>query len=221
MINNKVVIWLSHIINKQTPGYSGVNNFKVIKEKSIEHGDSCNQASIHLQNHFGTHVDVPLHFIQDARSVDSYYAKDWIFNTPILIDIPTGSLGEVNNESFETLNINEDVDLLLLRTGFERVRQKEIYWKSSPIFNSNIIDFLSKYYPNLKAVAIDTISLTSLNDRKMGRECHRAALSKNIRIFEDVAMAHISAELNRVIALPLNIEGADGAPVTMIGFLNG
>ena len=61
--------------------------------------------------------------------------------------------------------------------------------------------------------------MTSLLDRDQGRRIHQALLGQGIRIFEDVALDHIKRELKEVIALPLMLEAADGAPVTMIGML--
>ena len=76
---------------------------------------------------------------------------------------------------------------------------------------------LNEYFPNLKAIGLDVISVTSLLDRDQGRQIHQALLGQGIRIFEDVALHHIQTPLKEVIALPLMLESADGAPVTMIG----
>ena len=101
----------------------------------------------------------------------------------------------------------------------ENHRDTVTYWQSSPIINASIVPLLEEYYPNLKAIGLDVISVTSLLDRDQGRKIHQALLGQGIRIFEDVALGHIKRELKEVIALPLMLEAADGAPVTMIGML--
>ena len=54
--------------------------------------------------------------------------------------------------------------------------------------------------------------------RELGRKAHRAFLSQDIRIFEDLHLLQLTSamKINQVIAMPLRFENADGAPCTMI-----
>ena len=65
-------------------------------------------------------------------------------------------------------------------------------------------------------IGFDTISFSSMTDRMIGREAHREILGRNIRIVEDMKLDLVVFPITQVHAFPLLIEGADGAPVTII-----
>lgn len=209
---------MSHKLSAATPAYSGVEGIQIKNLKCIEKGDSCNQTLISMTNHIGTHVDVPYHFIQSGKTITDYDCDDWHFLHCCLIDCFCEPGALINSESLLLAKPNFACDLLLIRTYFERFRGQAIYWEHSPIFHENLGGYFEENFPNLKAIALDTISLSSLDDREMGRAAHRSILGRDIRIFEDVAMQHIESQLREVWALPLLLENADGAQVTMIGF---
>jgi len=215
-------IRLSHILNSETPGYGGNTEFFVKKLKSINKGDSSNSLSIQMSNHVGTHVDAPSHFIEQGLTIEDYDIEEWVFNLPILIDIPRrdSSLIEIKDLDKELKEI-KDADLLLIRTGFEKKRKEEDYWKNSPGFSPELAGYLCDKFPSIRAIGFDTISLTSLRHRELGRKAHRKILGAGIRIFEDLLLSVIPTnnQPQLVIALPLLIEKADGAPCTVIARL--
>ncbi|MAJ81632.1 MAG: hypothetical protein CMF41_01805 [Legionellales bacterium] len=213
-------IYLSHPLNAKTPAYKGGEGLIVKREKSISCGDTCNQLHVSMSNHLGTHVDAPSHFVDQGKTLTDYDANDWIFSYPSLIDCGIEPGGSITPEFLKQhIQPCKNVDLLLFKTGMENHRDTVTYWQSSPIIDASIVPLLEEYYPNLKAIGLDVISVTSLLDRDQGRKIHQALLGQGIRIFEDVALDHIKRELKEVIALPLMLEAADGAPVTMIGML--
>ena len=76
---SKNVIFLSHAINKQTPLYGGKKSIILKRVKSIKKKDSCNTMHWSFPNHIGTHIDVPLHFMERGLSVTDFRPKNWIF----------------------------------------------------------------------------------------------------------------------------------------------
>ena len=42
--------------------------------KAIDKGDVCNVSKISMGVHSGTHMDAPLHFFQDGKSIDTQLA---------------------------------------------------------------------------------------------------------------------------------------------------
>lgn len=213
--------WLSHILNEKTPLYGGGKGFDICNDKSISKGDSCNTSMFGLSSHIGTHVDVPRHFIQDGPTIDSYNPSEWVFNTPLLLDVPSKPGQLISRDDLTRVDCNEkEVDLLLIRTGFEQFRSEDVYWENGCGLLPELADHLYACYPSLRAIGLDTISLTSYQNRKLGRKAHHAFLSKNIRIFEDLTLKHIKGTLSliKVIALPLLIAGCDGAPCTVLGW---
>lgn len=210
---------LSHVLSSNTPAYGGGASLELGSVRSMSRGDSCNSVTLSFSNHLGSHVDAPLHFIADGKSVDSYAIGDWIFSKPCVIDIQAEEgevLGIARLEA--ALGKCEDADLLLVRTGFEKVREQKEYWSSSPAFDPDLAGYLTSRLPSLVALGMDCISISSFQHRDLGKKAHQSFLGAGLRIFEDLALASIQAEdrLQMVIALPLLFENADGAPCTVI-----
>lgn len=214
---------LSHVLSSATPSYGGGDRFEVEPRRLLSRGDSCNAVVLAFSNHLGSHVDAPRHFLAEGRSVDQYLLDEWMFPSPLVVNIPA-SPGEVLAIShFEAaLSSTADAGLLLVRTGFEKWRGQDLYWTDSPAYDPALAAYLCGRLPSLRAIGMDTISLSSCRHREMGRLAHRAFLGARLRIFEDLALAEIPAPgLGYVVALPLLFEGADGAPCTVAGFVAG
>ena len=77
-------IFLSYHINFETPAYCGEKNAFLIENiSSIRNGDKTNNTKISFNSHLGTHIDFPLHFYENGKSLNDYPASYWVF--PILV----------------------------------------------------------------------------------------------------------------------------------------
>lgn len=217
-------IYLSYPLSSNTPAYANGQALEIEKVKEIEKGDSCNTSFWKFPNHIGTHVDFPSHFDSEGKNIDFYAAEFWIFKNVHIIDIS----GYENPDKIGKNNIRVDeipdkTELLMLKTGYGAVRGKEAYWKYSPSFLPELASILRSRCPLLRAIGIDTISISSMQDRELGREAHREFLCSPspILIIEDMDLSKISREtcVKAVIAAPLRVSGADGAPCTILGEL--
>jgi len=216
-------LFLSHVLGSKTPAYGGGYPLKVIKTKSISDGDSCNEASVSLPLHLGTHVDAPLHFDTKGSSIDQLDPEYWICRRPWLLDVPVSTDGLLGLEALGgvTDGVPEDCDLLLLRTGFENIREQDPdrYATRGPVLGDDLATWLREM-SSLKFVGLDTISASSLINRSMGRRTHATLLGASDRpavlIVEDMHLSELASPPSEVWILPLRIVGADGAPVTVI-----
>ncbi len=210
---NKEIIFLSHTISEQTPCYGGKSSIQLKHDKSMSQGDHCNTMNWSFSNHIGTHVDAPLHFIEEGSSVTAIEPKDWFFNNVALADILDIEEGHIVGTA--ELGDIEDCDLLLIRTGFERYRQDEVYWQDSPGLDGEIALWLKKNCPSIKAVGVDFISISNLNNRELGRVAHKAFLENGILLIEDMKLSLLKKIPDQVIVAPLPVDNADGAPCTV------
>lgn len=213
-------IRLSHILDEQTPAYGNGEGFEVKKVRDLQCGDSCNASFLTFSNHLGSHVDAPLHFVDGGKAIADYEISDWIFTNPQIIDLPTKAGVIITPESFgNLLEKNTETDFLLIRTGFEQQRMQDAYWDDSPAYAPELAEYFLNYYPSLKAIGLDTLSIGSPNHRPLGHAVHKAFLGKDLRIFEDLALADVPSDgsLTTVMAFPMLFQNADGAPCTIIG----
>ncbi|MDP2939759.1 MAG: cyclase family protein [Candidatus Omnitrophota bacterium] len=215
----KKLVLLSHAINEQTPLYAGKKGIILKKIKSITKGDSSNAMHWSFPNHIGTHIDVPLHFMAKGLSVTDFKPKSWLFQKISLIEIknikPDCLIGS------ESVGKLRDSDLILIKTGFEKYRNNKIYWKKSPALDSELAGFLKYKCPSLRAVGIDSISISNLNNRLMGRISHKAFLSRNILLIEDMKLSALKKKIpDLIIISPLLIENSDASPCNILGIYN-
>lgn len=212
-------IWLSHALTSDTPSYGGGKGFELHSCKNIASGDSCNTSKLVLSNHLGSHVDAPRHFYSEGLTVDSYAPHEWIFSSPSLIDVPLSGPQLITSAHLEAEfpEVSYDVDLLLIRTGFETWRSEPRFWEAAPGLHPDLAAWLKIKFPRLRAIGVDCISVSSFQHREAGRVAHKALLGAGWRLFEDLALASLSVGCIRsVIALPLRVTNIDGAPCTVI-----
>lgn len=217
------MIFLSHFYDENTPGYGGKKDFSLEHTKCLKDGHSCNQLKITLSNHVGTHIDTPFHFFQTGKTLSDYPANFWKFSKINLIDLSL-TPSELITSTHIAGKINPDCDLLLLRTGFEKQRQEEIYWKENPGLSAELGNYLRENFPNIRAIGGDFISATSFTKRAEGKLAHEAFLSPDkkhnpILIIEDMKLSSLNSNPQMVIVAPLLILGADGSPVTVMAQL--
>ena len=214
-------IFLSHPISNDIPLYSGSSDINIKKSTSIAEGDTANSLRMSLPNHANTHVDVPYHFFNNGKKITDYDASDWIFSKPKCIDVPSNegymiTYSDIKNE------IEEKDDLLFIRTGYERFRGEKKYWERNPGLSSDLAINLRRKHPNIRALGVDLISITSFLDRKEGRVAHKEFLgghydnSDPIVLIEDMSLEQYNTDFKQVIILPLIIQDGDGAPCTII-----
>lgn len=218
------LVWLSHELTQKTPAYRGGKSLEINLDKQMSLGDTCNTVSLSFSNHLGTHVDVPYHFFKDGKKISDYSPGDWYFKHVKLIDISSKLDCDIVTEEileFEKLT-DPTVDLLLIKTGLERCRDSEAFWKNAVGYEPGIATILKERFPKVKAIGIDSISLAGYSHRDLGRTAHQMFLSQDIRIFEDMKLSNIThgVDILSVVALPLLFESADGAPCTIVANIN-
>lgn len=216
---------LSYKLKHNEIGYGGGKVLSVTREKDLDRGDSCNTALLTISTHAGTHLDAQRHFCARGASLDQYPAAAFIFERPLIIDCPkrSGELVEARELQKYAARIRR-ADLLILRTGFFRLRGKPQYYRANPGIAPDTARFIMRN-PNIRAVGIDTVSVSSFIQREDGRATHRIFLSgrKRFLLIEDMDLSLELKTLRRirsVIAVPLLIGGADGSSCTVIAAIH-
>lgn len=216
-------VWLSHAVSESTPAFGGGEGFGRETLSSISKGSSCNTEKWVIPNHTGTHVDFPLHFFDSAPSCDDYPPEFWTFRFPHLIEIPLEAGRLITPEDgFDS--IPDNVDILLIKTGFQNLRSHKSYWEDNPGIHPDVATLLREKRPSMRAIGFDFISVSRFKDRAIGREAHKRFLSPAtpgdpVLIIEDMDLAEVDVRTkwNAIHALPFRVSGADGTFITIIG----
>lgn len=225
-------VWhfLNHSVSQNTPLYGGAENIRIKKTRQISNGDTSNNSEIEMPLHAGTHIDAPYHFDDHGKKISDYPPQFWIFSYIHFIRIEVEADEIINIEILkdELEKIPQNTDFLIIKTGFEKYRStdREKYIKHNPGFAPDVGVWL-RQNRKVRAIGFDFISLTSYQNRDLGRVAHRAFLSTlpdghlsfdhdPILIVEDMKLSEMSKAPEQVIMAPLMVENADGAPVTIL-----
>lgn len=204
-------------MDDNTPLYGGEYGVKMQSLRSIENGDTANTKLLEFCNHSGTHIDFPNHFSIQGKVVENYDANFWSFNSPHFIEIEAIDNQIINLTKEQIHAIPQNVDFLILKTGFSKYRNEDRYWKSNPGIAPELADKLKFWCPNLRVLGMDIISLTSFGNRPLGRISHNKFLIDNdILIVEDMYLDNLISQPKNIYCLPILRKGLDGSPVTII-----
>lgn len=220
----KQIIFLSHFLDEHTPGYGGVKSFDQSHVSEISKGATSNSQKWVLSNHVGTHIDLPSHFDDSGPRLEEFQASDWIMNRPYLLKISVVEDMIIEHDlGFDS--IPADCDMLIIKTEFQKKRGEPAYWSNGPGMSPEAAKWLRKNRPKIRVLGFDFISITSFQNRPLGRIAHKEFLSVDregspLRVIEDMNLADLSISPAKVIIAPILVRTADGAPVTVIAELN-
>jgi len=217
---------LSYELSPQTPTF--LDNPPVVfrQVSSILDGEASNWYEITTINHNGTHIDAPFHFWQDGAKLTDFTINDFLFERPLLIDIPKGDGQLIHARDLAPYERQfRDTDLLLIRTGAGSYRNTDPirYGRRSPGFHPDAADTLLSLTSNLRALAFDFPSAASPMRLAEGIEFHQEVLGTTGRerflfLIEDARLdaALRQGDIRRVLVVPLFLTGLDAAPCTVI-----
>ncbi len=192
---------------------------RVKQLKSIKKSGSSNTFSFYLENHWGTHIDAPAHFYNNGKKITDFNPEYFIFHKPFVLN-----LNKKSGQAIQAGDLNKitgNPDLLLIKTGFSKFRGKKEYSCNNPYLLPEISSWLKKFKKSVRAIGIDTVSISNMNHREIGRQTHRNLLEpKNpILIIEDMDLSRDLSKLKSVWVAPLFFKQLDSAACTIFGFL--
>ncbi|HIU02874.1 MAG TPA: cyclase family protein [Candidatus Onthocola gallistercoris] len=220
---------LSHTLNTRDRAFPGAPTLKLFPFEEIgKDGLAYNTFRVEVFNHFGTHMDGPNHFNPTGKQLWQMPLETFISESPLLLDIPKGEGEMVKPEDLEPYSEKiSRADMLFIRSGFEKMRTEDnaCYANRGPCVSADAAKLIVEKWQNLKAIAMDWISLASPLHPEEGTKAHQQLLgfygNDPVLIIEDVSLAGIKAEkLEKVFVLPIFVEGIDSAPVTILAELS-
>lgn len=194
---------ISMTINENIPVYKNKEekkpNLKVMQDFS---SSSHYESRISMDIHTGTHMDAPLHMIENGDTIDNFDLNKAVTKCKVL-DL-TNVNDKITADNLKHKNI-EKGDFILLKTKNSFVDE----------FDPNFIFVDQSGAEYLKNKGIIGVGIDSLGIERSqpGHETHKILLGNNISILEGLRLKDIEAGEYLLICPPLKIQGAEGAPV--------
>ena len=200
------IIDLSHVLDAATPVYPGDTAVLLEKRRCLAR-DGYNAFLLGTGLHAGTHIDLPMHFIDDPRAVADFPPEGFI-GPGVLLDCRGEDPVAMRKEYRGAVRPG---DAVLIRTGFDERYGEEEYFTQHPTLSPELAEFLCE-----RDVLLVGMDLPSPDRPPF--PIHMALLGAGIPLLENLTNlgALAGAEAFEVIALPLKI-GAEASLVRAVG----
>jgi arylformamidase len=192
-------------IREKMPTWPTDPGVKVRLAMSMTRGDPANVSSLAMGAHTGTHFDAPYHFIQGGQTVDQL-ALEVLIGTCRVFEIPTED--EIDVTHLRGLRL-KGVTRALFKTANSKLwATRDDFYEDFVYLTPPAAKFLVEM--GLRLVGVDYLSVEGYHAQ--GGPAHLALLGAGVVILEGLNLADVSPGDYELIALPLKIAGADGAP---------
>ena len=199
-LRNGMVVW---------PGDIKV---EIIRRVSMDRGDICNNSSINMGVHTGTHMDAPLHFIAKGKSIDQL---------PIDVTVGHARVIEIKDkvsikpEELKQYNIKRGERIIFKTFNSPRCWEIDKFADDFVYITKSAAQFLVD--AGVKLVGVDYLSVGSPFDPEDGmKDVHDILLGAETWLIEGMNLEAVIAGNNNLICLPLKLINTEGSPVRVI-----
>lgn len=189
------IIDISHTLDGGTPVYPGDFDTSLTRHRTLEK-DHYNAYLLQSCLHTGTHIDMPMHLLDDARTAADFPPGDFIA-PGVLLDA-RGERPVRMRDAYRSLALEGRAVLIL--TGFGGRFRSPGYFTEYPPLEEALVDFLLE--SGIRLLGMDTPSPDYIP-----HTLHRRILGAGVCILENLTNLEVLADAERfeVIALPLKI----------------
>lgn len=225
-------IELSYVIDRDMPKWPTNPAEAYDYNTAISRGDPSNASSVYHHLHTGTHVDAPFHFDAHGRTIEQIPTEDFYYTRPFVLDLKKRKGERIEYGDLKAVEDRiSQSDILLIYTGYSDIREKdpEAFVDDFPSVAPEAAGYLRKNFPELKAVAVDTLSFDSARTgEKEGFPSHHALLEtgedspeRTLLLYEDVDLKKLSGVtgIKAICAFPVRFAGLEAGPVAMVAIV--
>jgi arylformamidase len=185
--------------------YEGNPGVSLERVDSIADGAHANVSRLELGVHTGTHVDAPLHFLEDGPGSESVELESLIGQV-VVVDALSAE-GDLDAETLMRLDIPSGAERVLLKTPNGRLWERDSFSRNFVRLSGSGARYVVE-----RGIAVIGIDFLSIGDE----EAHRELLSAGVIAIEGLDLRNVDAGFYQLICLPIRLEGSDGAPARAV-----
>jgi arylformamidase len=175
----------------------------------IERGDGCTVSKVSLGVHTGTHMDAPLHFLQNGVGIDAMPFSATLGPARVIeirdaVSIKAAELAEHD--------IRRGERILFKTLNSTRCWHTDEFVEDFVYIARDAAAFLAEQ--GVQTVGVDYLSVGGF--REDGVETHTALLGGGVWVIEGLNLSQVQPGMYELICLPLRLMHADGAPARAI-----
>ncbi|MDQ3874859.1 MAG: cyclase family protein [Actinomycetota bacterium] len=173
---------------------------------SFAGGDEVNITELDFGAHTATHVDAPVHFLEDGDGAEKLPLEKMI-GTADVVDGTSIQQGPIDATALAGLEIPDDCTRLVLKT-----RNSELW-----ALDHFTRDFVRLDEGGARYIVDRGIELIALDYLSIGDpDAHRALLSNGVVPLEGLDLREVEPGRYTLLCLPLKLVGSDGAPARVV-----
>jgi arylformamidase len=185
--------------------YEGNPGVELERVQSIADGAHANVSRLELGVHTGTHVDAPLHFVDDGPGSESI-ALEPLIGPAVVVDA-TSLDRDADAAALAELDIPAGAERVLLKTQNGRLWEREEFSRDFIRLAGSGARFVVDR--GIRVIGIDYLSIGD-------QEAHRVLLGAGVIPIEGLDLRAVEPGAYRLVCLPLRLEGSDGVPARVV-----
>lgn len=179
--------------------YPGDPVVRLERAASIADGDIVNLTRLDFGLHSGTHVDAPVHFIDDGTGVDEI-PLDALVGPCHVVEVPDLSASSVATAP-------EGAERVLFKTPNSELWSRDEFSEDFAMLDGAAATLLVER--GVRLVGVDYLSVGD-------EAAHRVLLGAGVVPVEGLDLRGVEPGRYELVCLPVHIVGADGAPARAI-----
>ena len=201
-----MIIDISPIISAAIDVWPGDTKFSLQPVCEMASGNNYTVNKIESTLHLGAHADAPQHFIEDGVDISQVALEKYIGKVQVIeVSIAKSQRIDINMLSEEIM-----APRVLLKTN---TFPDPNNWNNDfAALSVELIQYLAS--KGVVLVGIDTPSVDLFASKSL--PAHHALLANGMAHLEGLLLTKVNPGLYKLIALPLNIQGADASPVRAV-----
>jgi arylformamidase len=165
--------------------------------------------SIEMGSHTGTHIDAPFHMIDGGKRLNEL-PLDTLTGKATVFDVPR--VRSIGRADLERLDWSGAAERVLFKTENSKHWQDGKFYEEFVYLDPEGANFLVER--GVRLAGIDYLSIDEFKSES--HPSHFVLLKQNIVIIEGLNLSAVPAGEYTLVALPLNLQDADGAPTRVI-----
>ncbi|MBI5046555.1 cyclase family protein [Candidatus Micrarchaeota archaeon] len=192
---------LTMSIDENTPVFPGDAKPEIAQSGSVKEG-GYNTKKLTIGSHFGTHIDVPYHMLEDGKKLTDFPIEKFI-GQGVVIRL---------EDKMSLVGVKEG-DIVFFFTGHTDKAHKKEFFENNPTISKEIALELVKRKINI-------VGIDSYTPDNYPYEVHKIFLKQDILIVENlVGLKPLVGKRAIFHILPLKIKDGDGAPCRVVAEL--
>jgi arylformamidase len=195
---------ISRPLDENLPLWPSARPWRLAGERD---GRGVRSSRLEMDVHSGTHMDAPAHACEAAAGIESLPPE--LLAGPCHV-APLAHGGAIGADTLEAAGVPPGVERLLLKTPNSR-----LWHEHGPHFQADYAALNEEgarwiAERGIRLVGIDYLSIQRFDEE--GFSTHHILFDAGVAILEGLDLTEASAGPGELVALPLLLVGADGAP---------